>query len=176
MSRFQTKDSYLIEHSLNVSILMSVFAKHLGFDKRLIQELALGAFLHDIGKILLPNDILNKLTPFNAKEENIIRSHVALGLKILEDSPSVSHMAMKMIREHHERVDGSGYPKKLKGDEISKYGRMIAIIDSYDAMTSDRAYKKSVPPIKAFKTLISSPECYDEELVENFIQCMVHSY
>lgn len=172
MSRFQTKDSYLIEHSLNVSILMSVFAKHLGFDKRLIQELALGAFLHDIGKILLPNDILNKLTPLNAKEENIIRSHVALGLKILEDSPSVSHMAMKMIREHHERVDGSGYPKKLKGDEISKYGRMIAIIDSYDAMTSDRAYKKSVPPIKAFKTLISSPECYDEELVENFIQCM----
>ena len=83
MSRFQTKDSYLIEHSLNVSILMSVFAKHLGFDKRLIQELALGVFLHDIGKILLPNDILNKLTPLNAKEENIIRSHVALGLKIL---------------------------------------------------------------------------------------------
>jgi putative nucleotidyltransferase with HDIG domain len=172
MSRFQTKDSYLVEHSLNVSILMSVFAKHLGFDKRLIQELALGAFLHDIGKILLPSDILNKLTPLNSKEENIIRSHVALGLKILEDSPSVSHMAMKMILEHHERVDGSGYPKKLKGDEISKYGRMIAIIDSYDAMTCDRAYKKSVYPINAFKTLIAAPECYDEELVEHFIQFM----
>jgi putative nucleotidyltransferase with HDIG domain len=172
MSRFQTKDTYLIEHSLNVSILMSVFAKHLGFDKRLIQELALGAFLHDIGKILLPIDILNKLSPLSSKEESIIRSHVALGLKILEDSPSVSHMAMNMILEHHERIDGSGYPKKLKGDEISKYGRMISIIDSYDAMTCDRPYKKSVYPINAFKMLIAAPECYDEELVENFIQCM----
>jgi putative nucleotidyltransferase with HDIG domain len=173
MSRFQTKDSYLIEHSLNVSILMSVFAKHLGFDKRLIQELALGAFLHDIGKVLLPNDILNKRNPLTDKEQNIIRSHVALGLKILESSPSISYMAINMIREHHERLDGSGYPKKLKGDEISKYGRMIAIIDSYDAMTSERPYKKSIHPINAFKTLIAeAPECYDEELVENFIQCM----
>jgi putative nucleotidyltransferase with HDIG domain len=173
MSRLQTKDSYLIEHSLNVSILMSVFAKHLGFDKRLIQELALGAFLHDIGKVLLPNDILNKRDPLTDKEQNIIRSHVALGLKILESSPSISYMAINMIREHHERLDGSGYPNKLKGDEISKYGRMIAIIDSYDAMTSERPYKKSIHPINAFKTLIAeAPEYYDEELVENFIQCM----
>jgi putative nucleotidyltransferase with HDIG domain len=173
MSRLQTKDSYLIEHSLNVSILMSVFAKHLGCDKRLIQELALGAFLHDIGKVLLPNDILNKRSELTSKEQNIIRSHVALGLKILEDSPSISHIAMKMVREHHERLDGSGYPKQLKGEEISLYGRMIAIIDSYDAMTSERPYKKSVYPINAFKTLISeSPDGYDEELVEKFIQCM----
>ncbi|MBA6233455.1 MULTISPECIES: HD-GYP domain-containing protein [unclassified Colwellia] len=173
MSRLQTKDSYLIEHSLNVSILMSVFAKHLGFDKRLIQELALGAFLHDIGKVLLPNDILNKRNPLTDKEQNIIRSHVALGLKILESSPSISYMAINMIREHHERLDGSGYPNTLKGDEISKYGRMIAIIDSYDAMTSERPYKKSIHPINAFKTLIAeAPEYYDEELVENFIQCM----
>jgi len=173
MSRLQTKDSYLIEHSLNVSILMSVFAKHLGFEKRLIQELALGAFLHDIGKVLLPNDILSKRSELTAKEQNIIRSHVALGLKILEDSPSISHIAMSMVREHHERLDGSGYPKRLKGDEISQYGRMIAIIDSYDAMTSERPYRKSVHPINAFKTLISeSPNSYDEELVEKFIQCM----
>jgi len=173
MSRLQTKDSYLIEHSLNVSILMSVFAKHLGFEKRLIQELTLGAFMHDIGKVLLPNDILSKRSELTAKEQNIIRSHVALGLKVLEDSPSISHIAMKMVREHHERLNGTGYPKQLKGDEISLYGRMIAIIDSYDAMTSERPYKKSVHPINAFKTLISeSPEGYDEELVEKFIQCM----
>jgi len=173
MSRLQTKDSYLIEHSLNVSILMSVFAKHLGFEKRLIQELALGAFLHDIGKVLLPNDILSKRSELTAKENKIIRSHVALGLKLLEDSPSISHIAMNMVREHHERLDGSGYPKQLKGDEISQYGRMIAIIDSYDAMTSERPYKKSIHPINAFKTLIAeSPSNYDEELVEKFIQCM----
>ena len=173
MSRLQTKDSFLIEHSLNVSILMSVFAKHLGFEKRLIQELALGAFLHDIGKVLLPLDILNKTKTLTSKEHNIIRSHVALGLKILEDSPSISHIAMKMVREHHERLDGSGYPRQLKGDEISTYGRMIAIIDSYDAMTCERPYKKKLHPINAFKALsLESPEFYDEALVEKFIQCM----
>jgi len=173
MSRLQTKDSFLIEHSLNVSILMSVFAKYLGFEKRLIQELALGAFLHDIGKVLLPLDILNKTNTLTSKEHNIIRSHVALGLKILEDSPSISHIAMKMVREHHERLNGSGYPKQLKGSEISTYGRMIAIIDSYDAMTCERPYKKQLHPINAFKALIlESPEFYDEALVEKFIQCM----
>lgn len=173
MSRLQTKDSYLIEHSLNVSILTSVFAKHLGFDKRVIQELTLGAFLHDIGKVLIPKEILNKRAALTQKEHKIMQSHVALGLKLLEDTPSVSHIAIQMVKEHHERLDGTGYPKQLEGKEISKYGRMIAIIDSYDAMTCERPYKKSVHPINAFKTLISeSPASYDEELVEKFIQCL----
>jgi putative nucleotidyltransferase with HDIG domain len=173
MSRLKTKDSYLIEHSLNVSILMAVFATHLNMDKRIIQEVALGAFLHDIGKVLIPKDILNKRSVLTKQEENIMRSHVALGLKVLEDTPSVSHIAMQMVREHHERLDGSGYPNQLKGEQISKYGRMIAIIDSYDAMTCERPYKKSVHPINAFKALIAeSPNCYDEELVEKFIQCL----
>ncbi|MCO4797847.1 MAG: HD-GYP domain-containing protein [Colwelliaceae bacterium] len=173
MSRLQTKDSYLIEHSLNVSILTSVFAKHLGFDKRIIQELTLGAFLHDIGKVLIPKEILNKRTALTQKEHKIMHSHVALGLKLLEETPSISHIAIQMVKEHHERLDGTGYPKQLKGKEISIYGRMIAIIDSYDAMTCERPYKKSVHPINAFKALISeSPALYDEELVEKFIQCL----
>lgn len=173
LTRIQSKDSYLLEHSLNVSILMSVFAKHLGYEKRFIQEIALGAFLHDIGKVLIPQEILNKRSAHNEKELKVLRSHVPLGLKILEDSPNISHIAMKMVREHHERLDGSGHPKGIKGDEISKYGRMIAIVDSYDAMTCERPFKKGVHPISAFKTLIAeAPSQYDEELVEKFIQCL----
>jgi len=80
---------------------------------------------------------------------------------------------MRMLSEHHERLDGSGYPNGLKGDEISKYGRMIAIVDSYDAMTCERPYKASMHPIAAFKALIAeSPTYYDEELVEKFVQCL----
>lgn len=172
MSRLQTKDSYLTEHSLNVSILMSVFAKYLGIDKRVIQELTLGAFLHDIGKVMIPAEILNKRGALTVKEHKIMQSHVALGLKMLEETPSISHIAVQMVKEHHERLDGSGYPNQLKGDEISRYGRMIAIIDSYDAMTCERPYKKSVHPINAFKTLVSESSLYDEELVEKFIQCL----
>jgi HD-GYP domain-containing protein (c-di-GMP phosphodiesterase class II) len=173
MSRLQTKDAQLTEHSLNVAILMSVFAKHLNIEKRVIQELALGAFLHDIGTVLIPKEILNKKTALSAKENNIMQSHVALGLKLLEDTPSISYIAIKMVREHHERIDGSGYPHQLMGDEISRYGRMIAIVNAYDSMTSSRPYKNSVHPINAFKTLITdSPDAYDEELVEKFIQCL----
>jgi len=173
MSRLQTKDSYLIEHSLNVSILMAIFAKHLGFEKRLIQELTLGAFLHDVGKTLIPLDLLNKPSELSTKEQVIIQTHITLGLKILENSPDISHIALSLLKEHHERLDGSGYPKQLVGEDISKYGRMVAIIDSYDAMTSERPYRKGIPPINAFKILMSeSPQFYDEKLVEKFIQCM----
>ncbi len=173
LTRIQSKDSFLLEHSLNSSILMSVFAKHLAFDKRLIQELTLGAFLHDIGKVLIPNEILHKRSSLTDKELKIYNSHVAVGLKLLEDCPEISHIAMRMVREHHERLDGSGFPQGLKGNEISKYGRMIAIVDTYDRLTCERPYKKSIYPISAFKTLIAeSPSLYDEELVEKFIQCL----
>lgn len=173
LSRIQTKDSYLLEHSLNVSILMTVFAKHLAIDKRIIQQLTLGAFLHDIGKVLVPVEILNKKGKLTTKEYKVMQTHVKLGLKMLEDSPEISHIIIRMLQEHHERLDGSGYPKGLKADEISKYGRMIAIVDSYDAMTCDRPYKSSMHPIAAFKTLVAeSPALYDEELVEKFIQCL----
>lgn len=173
LTRIQGKDTNLLEHSIHVAILMSVFAKHLGFEKRIIQELTLGAFLHDIGKVLIPNDLLNKKQAFTDKEHKIMNSHVALGLKMLEDSPEISHIAMRMVREHHERLDGSGYPQGLKDKEISKYGRMIAIVDSYDDMTCDRPHKSSIYPIAAFKQLAAeSPNLFDEELVEKFIQCL----
>jgi putative nucleotidyltransferase with HDIG domain len=173
MSRLQKKDEQLTEHSLNVAILMAVFAKHLNIDKRIIQELALGAFLHDIGIVLIPKEILIKKSALTAKEKKIMQSHVALGLKLLESSPSISYIAIKMVKEHHERIDGSGYPYQLKGDEISKYGRMIAIVNAYDSMTSTRPYKNSIHPINAFKALIAeSPDAYDEDLVDKFIQCL----
>ncbi|QDO84456.1 HD-GYP domain-containing protein [Shewanella psychropiezotolerans] len=173
MSRLRIKDEYLVEHSLNVSILMTIFAKHLGFDKSTIEELALGAFLHDIGKVLVPDEILNKPGKFTRVEYEVMQEHVLLGLRVLEETPEISEIAISMVREHHERIDGTGYPHELEGDEISEYGLMIAIIDSYDAMTAERVYKQGMHPITAFKNLImESPACYDEALVEQFIQCL----
>ncbi|MFD2167933.1 HD-GYP domain-containing protein [Thalassotalea euphylliae] len=173
LSRLRSKSNYLMEHSLNCSILMAVFAKHLKFDRDVIEQLTLGAFMHDIGKVFIPDDILNKPGPLTDKQQSIVRTHVALGAKILEDTPHISHITMKVILEHHERIDGSGYPRGLKGNDISKYGRMMAIIDSYDAMTSDRCYQDAIDPVAAFKTLVQeSATAYDEELVEKFIQCL----
>ena len=173
LAKIQSKSNYLAEHSLNCSILMAIFAKHLKLDREIIEQLALGAFLKDIGEVLIPDNILNKPTPLTDDEKSIMRSHVALGEKVLEDSAQISHIVMTVVKEHHERLNGTGYPRKLKGDDISKYGKMIAIVDSYDAMVSDRCYKRAVPPVKAFKELVSnSGELFDETLVDSFIHCM----
>ena len=173
MSRLRIKDDYLVEHSLNVSILMTIFCKHLDMDRSIIEELALGAFLHDIGKVFIPDEVLNKPGRFTENEYEIMKTHVNYGVKALQETPNISDIVMAVVSEHHERIDGKGYPNKLSSDKISQYGRMIAIVDSYDAMTAERVYKAGMHPIKAFKILISeSPTSYDPELVEKFIQCL----
>ena len=173
MSQLRDKGTYLVDHALNCSILISIFAKHLGIAHEIIEKLALGAFLHDIGKVRISDAILNKPAELTVEEFDDIKKHVNHGLSILEDSPNISHIAMVLVKEHHERINGTGYPYQLKGDEISKYGRMMAIVDSYDAMTSDKPYRKSIFPIQAFKKLLNnSPEHYDESLVNEFIKCL----
>jgi len=173
MTRLRIKDEYLVEHSLNVSILMTIFAKHLNIEKSIIEQLALGAFFHDIGKIKVRSEILNKPEKFTAEEYEEMKEHVMHGVSILEQTPDISPIVMNIIKEHHERIDGTGYPYALTEQKISKYGRMIAIVDSYDAMTAERVYKAGMHPIKAFKILMNeSSTAYDTELVEALIQCL----
>jgi len=173
MSRLRIKDDYLVEHSLNVSILMTIFCKHLKIERNIMEQLALGAFLHDVGKVHVPDNILNKPGRFTDEEYQTMKQHVEFGVKILKETPNISDIAMAVVSEHHERIDGKGYPQQLSADKISQYGRMIAIVDSYDAMTAERIYKAGMHPIKAFKILINeSPNSYDNELVEQFIQCL----
>jgi putative nucleotidyltransferase with HDIG domain len=173
MSRLRIKDEYLIEHSLNVSILMTIFAKSLGIDRTTIEQLALGAFLHDVGKILVPDHILHKPGRLTPEEFEEMKKHVNYGLEVLADLPNLSDLALSLVREHHERLDGNGYPNQLPAEKISQYSRMIAIVDSYDAMTAERVYKAGMHPIKAFRILVKeSPNSFDNELVEKFIQCL----
>ncbi|WP_426358587.1 HD-GYP domain-containing protein [Pseudocolwellia sp. HL-MZ19] len=173
MSRLRIKDDYLVEHSLNVSILMTIFCKHLKIERKTMEDLALGAFLHDIGKTLIPDNVLQKPGRFTDDEYAIMKTHVMLGVKILEDTPNIPKVSMMVVKEHHERLDGKGYPNALPAEKISQYSRMIAIADCYDAMTAERVYKAGMHPIKAFKILISeSPNAFDKSLVEQFIQCL----
>jgi len=173
MTRLRIKDEYLVEHSLNVSILMTVFAKHLGFERDVIEQLAIGAFLHDIGKVLVPEEILHKPGKLTAKEYEVMKSHVTFGLEVLNDSPDLSELVIEVVQQHHERLDGTGYPKQLNEQQISQYGRMIAIVDSYDAMTAERVYKAGMQPIQAFKILMKeAPNSYDHKLVEQFVNCI----
>lgn len=173
MARLRIKDEYLVEHSLNVSILMSIFAKHLRLGKDIIEQLALGAFLHDVGKIKVPDHILHKPGKLTEAEYKVMKLHVDYGVEIISQETHISEIALNIARHHHERLDGQGYPNKLKNNELNSYARMIAIVDSYDAMTADRVYKVGMSPIKAFSILKKeSGNSFDKELVEKFIQCL----
>ena len=173
LSQLRDKDQYLIEHALNVSILMAIFAKHLNIEQEKVQELTLAAFLHDIGKIKVQETIINKPGKLTVAEFEEVQKHVDWGVEILTESANLSSDGLRMVKEHHERQNGGGYPAQLKAEDISLYGRMIAIIDSYDAMTSERKYQKAIHPIKAFKLLLNdSPSAYDGKLVEQLIQCL----
>ena len=172
LTQMRQKDAYLLEHSINVSILMSIFAKHLGIEKEIIEQLTTGALLHDIGKIKIPDEVLNKPGRFTDDEFKIMKMHSLFSKEILEES-GLTGVAVDIAGMHHERLDGKGYPFGKKGDEISQYVRMASIVDVYDALTAERVYKAGMEPIKAFKILKDGcPDSFDPVLLTKFIQCI----
>lgn len=173
VSQIREKDAYLLEHSVNVSILMTIFAKHLGFDLALIEQLATGALLHDIGKIKVPNTILHKPGKLTDLEFVEMRAHVIYSKEILETVPDFSPISLDVAAHHHERLDGRGYPNGLASEQISKHARMIAIVDTYDAITAQRVYKEGQTSLHALKILRKdAPSHFDLNLVNEFIQAV----
>ena len=172
MTKIREKDSYLLEHSLNVAILLANFGTHVGLDEEQVQELALSGFLHDIGKIKIPDKILHKPGRLDDQEMTIMKDHVYYGTKVLLEM-GIPGSIVETIGQHHERLDGYGYPDGLRGNEITQFGRMIAIVDTYDAITADRCYRVGMSSKKALQILMhDTPEKYDEGLVNQFVQCI----
>ena len=173
MTRMRQKDDYLMEHSINVSIIMTIFAKHLQIEQDIIHQLATGALLHDLGKINIPDEVLHKPGRLTDDEMAIMRQHVTLGYDIIKQSEGLSPIILEVVGDHHERLDGSGYPNNKNADELSMYARMISICDTYDAITASRVYQNARTPIMAFKILRKeSGSAFDSNLVAEFINCM----
>ncbi|WP_018692746.1 HD-GYP domain-containing protein [Algicola sagamiensis] len=172
MTRIRSKDEYLLEHSINVAILMAIFGKFLEMDKQTILSITIGALLHDIGKIKVPDEILNKPGKLTEEEFCEMKMHVVHGRNALLEH-DVDELTLEVAAFHHEKLDGTGYPHALDADELSIYARMIAICDVYDALTGDRCYKDGMPPVAALKILRkdSGPH-FDTDLVNKFINCM----
>lgn len=168
------KDEYLLEHSVSVSVLMTIFARFLKIDKKIIQLLSVGAFLHDVGKINIPDSILNKPGKLTEAEFTVMKSHVNHSIKIIESTPGISELSLEVAALHHEKLDGTGYPYNIPKEKITKYGRMIAICDIFDALTANRCYKEGYSHIKAFSILrsLAQKEHLDPRLVDLFIKCM----
>lgn len=173
LSRIKDKDHYTFMHSVSVAGLMITFSRAMGFDMSLIKEIAIGGMLHDVGKMLTPNNVLNKPGKLNDGEFKIMKSHVVYSRELLEGKPGITQAALDVAAMHHERIDGSGYPLGLKGDEISLVGQMSTIVDVYDALTSVRVYKSAWEPNLALKKLLEwSSTHFKPELVKEFIRCL----
>ena len=173
LTQMRHKDSYTYAHSLDNCALAVAFGRHLGLPKGDLNTLAMGLLLMDIGKMRLPEAVLNKAEPLTEKEFNMVRGHVGYSVEILERSADIDIDIINVALTHHERFDGSGYPSGLVGTETPVYGRMAAIIDCYDAMTSNRPYGKPVSAYAALQELYNWRNKYfQEELVEQFLQCL----
>lgn len=172
LTKIREKDDYLLEHSLNVAILLANFGKFLGMSEEDVQDLSYAGFLHDLGKIKIPDEILHKPGRLTDSEMEIMKGHVKHGVDYLK-STDIAAPLIKTISEHHERLDGLGYPAGTKGNAISKAGRMLAIADMYDALTADRVYKSGMSSQKAFSILMNdAPTRLDQTLVQQFIKCL----
>lgn len=173
LTRIKERDHYTFMHSVSVSGLMASFALDRGMTRQRIKEVVLGGLLHDVGKMRVPLEILNKPDRLTDEEFIIMKSHAQLGIDLLSTVSGLSQDALDVAAMHHERFDGTGYPKGLKGDEISEIGQMSAIIDVYDALTSVRCYKEAWEPSFTLKKLLEwGGTHFNRELVGNYIRCL----
>lgn len=171
--QLKNKSEYTALHGLRVCILALMFGRHLGLDRDSLLALGIGGLLHDIGKIKLPPEIINKPTPLNEYELGVMRTHVPRGVEILERTAGIPPAAIEVVRYHHERYNGTGYMAGLKGEEIGAFGTMGGIVDCYDALTSDRAYRAGMSAHAALRQIYEwRGREFHPGMIEQFIQCM----
>jgi HD-GYP domain-containing protein (c-di-GMP phosphodiesterase class II) len=173
LASMKNKDDYLYNHSLSASVWALAFGRHLGLDKDTLKVVGTGAMLLDVGKTRLTTELLRRPGKPSEQEWQMIREHVGHGVKLLEAAPKVDKRIITMIATHHERLDGSGYPNNLRGEEIPLIGRIAAIVDCYDAMISERNYAKAKSTHDAVRELKRlGGKAFPAELVELFIQAV----
>jgi HD-GYP domain-containing protein (c-di-GMP phosphodiesterase class II) len=164
-------NDYTFGHSINVGAISLVIGKALGYNRKKLIKLGTGACLHDIGKTKIPDEILNKPGKLTDKEYEIMKQHPKLGYDILKKYPNTTATSLAAVVGHHEKVNGKGYPQNKEGNDIYVYGRIVAIADVFDALTSDRCYRDRWPVHKALDLIISEAgEHFDSKLVETFIR------
>lgn len=167
----KSNDLYTFSHSVNVCVLSLITGISMKFDEEKLRELGIGAMLHDVGKIRIPSEILNKPESLTAEEFNIVKKHTSYGYELLKKSMVLSTYASYIALTHHERYDGEGYPLGLRGEEIHEFARIVSVADVYDAITSDRVYKKRININEAVEFLIGMGDHqFDYNIVRNFIE------
>ena len=166
-------DEYTYTHSINVSILAVLLGKHLDLDKPALLKLGLAGMYHDVGKAKIPESILNKPGKLSESEFQAMKAHPLEGYRIMRGQADLDPEILRAVVEHHERHDGSGYPRGLKAQDIGRFSRIIAVVDVYDALTSKRVYKDAIAPAKALGMMYQwRDKDFPPQAIEHFIRCI----
>ncbi|WP_339411813.1 HD-GYP domain-containing protein [Pseudomonas sp. EA_35y_Pfl2_R5] len=170
LARLKNADEYTYMHSVAVCALMIALARNLGLNEGQVREAGLAGLLHDIGKMAIPNALLSKPGKLTDSEYATVRDHPEAGSHMLIDSKQVSALVLDVCLHHHEKVDGSGYPHRLAGEQISLYARMGAVCDVYDAITSDRPYKQGWDPAESIRKMAEWKGHFDPVVFQAFVK------
>jgi putative nucleotidyltransferase with HDIG domain len=166
-------DYYTYTHSVNVCTFAIALAQQMGFkDEQFLHELGIGSLLHDVGKSRISDRILNKRGGLTPIEFEIMKKHPKWGVEILEESDMVDPISHYPVLQHHERGDRRGYPQGLSLDEMHIYSKIVAICDSFDAMTTDRVYQRAIDSFPALRIMFSLKGAYDEHVLRAFVELM----
>lgn len=169
----RTADAYTLGHSVNVCVLAVLMGLSLEYNEKQLNELGMGALMHDIGKMAVPNEILNKPGTLTPEEYDVMKQHTTAGWEVLSRQPEISYVSAAVALQHHERWSGNGYPRQLKEKEIHTYSRIAAVVDVFDAMTADREYRKGHHPVRALKHMTElTADFFDPELLKLFAECV----
>ncbi len=173
LMRLKRKGDYLFNHSMACVVWASVLGRHLGIARHSLKQLALGVSVMDVGMTELPDEMLSKTGALEPQERELLRGHVAASLEIVRNSGEVAEPVLNLIACHHERHDGSGYPQQLSGNDIPMMARIAALVDSYDAMITERPYASARSSFVAIQELVDSKGLlFQDALVEQFVQAV----
>ncbi len=170
LARLKTSDEYTYMHSVAVCALMIALARQFGLSEEQVREAGMAGLLHDIGKMAIPDAILNKPGKLTDAEFGTMRRHPEAGSKMLRDIQQVSALVLDVCLHHHEKFDGTGYPHRLAGEQISLFARMGAVCDVYDAITSDRPYKRGWDPAESIRKMAEWKGHFDEKVFQAFVK------
>jgi len=171
LARIKNSDHYTAEHSLRVSILAIALGREIGLAEYQLEQIGVCGMLHDVGKIKVPHEILNKPGALTADELRIMQSHANEGRRLLMSNQQVTPATVDVAYSHHERLDGKGYPRGLDAARIPYFAKIIAVVDAYDAINSDRIYSKGKSSLESLRILLESVNShFDEEIVGHFVR------